>query len=289
MLLTLIDLTGSLGWLAISAPFAVLGLVLIWALVDVRRVPRKRQDGSTGAATVPGGPVGGARSLPPLAPPVEPPPPAPRQELQPGPPAGGAQSRSAPPPPPVTAPAPKTAPPKSQVQPPRTESPAPVAPASASAPRSERPAPPPPPPVTAGPPPAPPSPARPVVDAALVTSLERSIRAAVGSGDEASVARLSLQLARALPAGHEHGHDVESYLRRAITVAMRLGDTATHAAARLELGDRVGGRGDMITACEHWQIARQIFWDENRRDGIAEADQRMIANGCPTDWVLNDF
>lgn len=288
MLLTLIDLTGSLGWLAISAPFAVLGLVLIWALVDVRRVPRKRQDGSPGAATVPGGPVGGARSLPPLAPPVEPPPPAPRQELQPGPPAGGAQSRSAPPSPPVTAPAPKTAPPKSQVQPPRTESPAPVAPASASAPRSERPAPPPP-PVTAEPPPAPPSPARPVVDEALVTSLERSIRAAVGSGDEASVARLSLQLARALPAGHEHGHDVESYLRRAITVAMRLGDTATHAAARLELGDRVGGRGDMITACEHWQIARQIFWDENRRDGIAEADQRMIANGCPTDWVLNDF
>ncbi len=53
MLFTLIDLTGSLGWLAISAPFAVLALVLIWALVDVRRVPRKRQDGSTGAATVP--------------------------------------------------------------------------------------------------------------------------------------------------------------------------------------------------------------------------------------------
>lgn len=289
MLFTLIDLTGSLGWLAISAPFAVLALVLIWALVDVRRVPRKRQDGSTGAATVPGGSVGGARSPPPLAAPVEPPPPpAPRQELQSGPPAGGAPSRSAPPPPPVTAPALKAAPPKSQVQPPRTEPPAPVAPASAPTPRSDRPVPPPT-PVTAEPPPAPPSPVRPVVDAALVTSLERSIRAAVGSGDEASVARLSLQLARALPAGQEHGHDVESYLRRAITVAMRLGDTATHATARLELGDRVGGRGDMITACEHWQIARQIFWDENRRDGIAEADQRMIANGCPTDWVLNDF
>lgn len=278
MLFTLIDLTGSLGWLAISAPFAVLALVLIWALVDVRRVPRKRQE-SAGAA---------ARA----APPVEMPPPQPRQELQPGPPAGGAPSRSAPPPPPVTAPALKSAPPKSQVQPPRTEPPAPVAPASAPTPRSDRPVPPPT-PVTAEPPPAPPSPspspARPVVDAALVTSLERSIRAAVGSGDEASVARLSLQLARALPAGQEHGHDVESYLRRAITVAMRLGDTATHATARLELGDRVGGRGDMITACEHWQIARQIFWDENRRDGIAEADQRMIANGCPTDWVLNDF
>lgn len=289
MLLTLIDLTGSLGWLAISAPFAVLALVLIWALVDVRRAPRKRQDGSTGAATVPGGPVGGARSLPPLAAPVEPPPPpAPRQDLQPGPPAGGAPSRSSPPPPPVTAPALKTAAPQSQVQPPRIEPPAPIAPASAPTPRSERPVPPPT-PVTAEPAPTPPSPARPVVDAALVTSLERSIRAAVGSGDEASVARLSLQLARALPAGQEHGHDVESYLRRAITVAMRLGDTATHAAARLELGDRVGGRGDMITACEHWQIARQIFWDENRRDGIAEADQRMIANGCPTDWVLNDF
>ncbi len=276
MLFTLIDLTGSLGWLAISAPFAVLALVLIWALVDVRRVPRKRQE-SAGAA---------ARA----APPVEMPPPQPRQELQSGPPAGGAPSRSAPPPPPVTAPALKAAPPKSQVQPPRTEPPAPVAPVSAPPPRSERPVPPPT-PVTAEPPPAPPSPspARPVVDAALVTSLERSIRAAVGSGDEASVARLSLQLARALPAGQEHGHDVESYLRRAITVAMRLGDTATHATARLELGDRVGGRGDMITACEHWQIARQIFWDENRRDGIAEADQRMIANGCPTDWVLNDF
>ena len=45
----------------------------------------------------------------------------------------------------------------------------------------------------------------------------------------------------------------------------------------------------MITACEHWQIARQIYWDGNQADGLAQADRRMIANGCPTDWVLNDF
>ena len=85
------------------------------------------------------------------------------------------------------------------------------------------------------------------------------------------------------------GEDIERQLRRAIVAATQFGDTAIHASARLELGDRVALRGDMTTACEHWQIARQIYWDESRKADLDEADKRMIAAGCPTDWVLNDF
>lgn len=107
--------------------------------------------------------------------------------------------------------------------------------------------------------------------------------------DDAAVARLSLQLARDLMAKDETGEEVKLHLRRAIILSSRLKDDDTHAAGRLELGDIMAKEGDLTTACEHWQIARQIFWDHDAKAKQADVDQRMIANHCPTDWVLNDF
>lgn len=107
--------------------------------------------------------------------------------------------------------------------------------------------------------------------------------------DDAAVARLSLAMAREIMSGAGSGRDAAAYLRRAIIIAARLDDTPTHAAARLELGDILAAEGDMTTACEHWQIARQIFWDGDDKAKLADVDARMVANGCPTDWVLNDF
>lgn len=107
--------------------------------------------------------------------------------------------------------------------------------------------------------------------------------------DDAAVARLSLELARDLLVGNASDAVVKSHLRRAIILASRLKDDDTHAAARLELGDIMANEQDLTSACEHWQIARQIFWDHGAKAQQAEVDQRMMANHCPTDWVLNDF
>ncbi len=120
-------------------------------------------------------------------------------------------------------------------------------------------------------------------------ALELALADAEQRFDDAAVAKLSLEMAQRLLADGQPDSFAATHLRRAIILASRLGDTATHAAARLELGDLVAGQGDMTTACEHWQIARQIFWDGGESQMLAEADRRMIANGCPTDWVLNDF
>ncbi|MCH9808223.1 MAG: hypothetical protein K0U74_10870 [Alphaproteobacteria bacterium] len=78
-------------------------------------------------------------------------------------------------------------------------------------------------------------------------------------------------------------------LRKAIINATELKKPILHAAARLELGDIAQAEGDMITACEHWQMARSMFEDEKRGREAATCEKKMLKNGCPTDWVLTDF
>jgi cytoskeletal protein RodZ len=78
-------------------------------------------------------------------------------------------------------------------------------------------------------------------------------------------------------------------LREAIHLAASIGLTGQHAAARLELGELARLDGDLITACEHWQIARGLFHDLGARERVKAAETRMREHGCPTDWVLNDF
>ena len=133
------------------------------------------------------------------------------------------------------------------------------------------------------------TPSPPAVPSITTNALELALADAEQRFDDAAVAKLSLEMAQRLLADGQPDSFAATHLRRAIILASRLGDTTTHAAARLELGDLVAGQGDMTTACEHWQIARQIFWDGGESQMLAEADRRMIANGCPTDWVLNDF
>ncbi len=121
------------------------------------------------------------------------------------------------------------------------------------------------------------------------SALESELIQAEQRFDDAAVARLSLQLARDLIAGGTQCREAQTHLRRAIILAARLKDDETHASARLELGDLMRAEGDLTSACEHWQIARQIYWDGNAIEELADVDRRMMANGCPTDWVLNDF
>ncbi|MGH1418176.1 MAG: hypothetical protein ACRBCJ_04900 [Hyphomicrobiaceae bacterium] len=71
--------------------------------------------------------------------------------------------------------------------------------------------------------------------------------------------------------------------------ARRNGNTDVQAAARFHLGDLAEDAGDMTTACEHWQIARDLFHESDNSLACELAEEKMHSNGCPTDWVLNEF
>jgi hypothetical protein len=83
--------------------------------------------------------------------------------------------------------------------------------------------------------------------------------------------------------------DAEELLRKCILGAGSARHKDTHAKARLALGDLAHAGGDPTTACEHWQIARALFHELKQPADHAAAEQRMLRNGCPTDWVLTDF
>lgn len=78
-------------------------------------------------------------------------------------------------------------------------------------------------------------------------------------------------------------------LREAIVLAAANNLPDQQALARLELGEMARQNGDLITACEHWQIARGLFHDLKNKGRVKAIETRMREHGCPTDWVLNDF
>lgn len=108
------------------------------------------------------------------------------------------------------------------------------------------------------------------------------------SGDKTELAHLYIKQATAyVSAGRKD--DAASRLRDAIRIAALNRLTAPHALARVELGDLYLANGDPITACEQWQIARNLFHDLAQPAARDDVDKRMLGNGCPTDWVLTDF
>lgn len=78
-------------------------------------------------------------------------------------------------------------------------------------------------------------------------------------------------------------------LRSAAGLAAKHGVRKEHAQARLELAEAAVAAGDLISACEQWQLARSALLENGETDGAARVDQRMRETGCPTDWVLTDF
>lgn len=107
-------------------------------------------------------------------------------------------------------------------------------------------------------------------------------------GDQAELAHLYIRQAGAYVA-QGNLDQAGSRLRDAIRVSALNRLAAPHALARVELGDLYFNNGDPITACEQWQIARNLFHDLARPADRDDVDKRMLSNGCPTDWVLTDF
>jgi len=123
------------------------------------------------------------------------------------------------------------------------------------------------------------------LDAAALTA---ALSEAEAAGQRRRLPGLYLSLARCrLDEGKTAA--AEELLRLCILAAAEPGLDETHARARLALGDIAQAAGDLATACEHWQIARGIFFQLNRSSDHDAAERRMLRNGCPTDWVLTDF
>ncbi len=83
--------------------------------------------------------------------------------------------------------------------------------------------------------------------------------------------------------------DAVDALGALVLTAAKNGDADVEAAARLQLGDICEQSSDMTTACEHWQIARDLFDKGGNIEAREVAEEKMRRNGCPSDWVLNDF
>lgn len=126
------------------------------------------------------------------------------------------------------------------------------------------------------------------VQAADTADLAVRVARAEQQKDERRLPALYLALGEArLAAGSTtEGADL---LRKSIRAAVRGGDIEVHAKARLELGDLARASGDLTTACEHWQIARGLYFEARRSAELQGVEGRMQRHGCPTDWVLNDF
>lgn len=132
--------------------------------------------------------------------------------------------------------------------------------------------------------PAPPPVARPKSPEELAAAVARS----EAGGNKSELAHIYITQAVACIASGQRD-DGASFLRDAIRVAALNRLAEPHALARLELGDLYLGNGDPTTACEQWQIARNLFHDLARPADRDSVDKRMLGNGCPTDWVLTDF
>ncbi|MEZ5775423.1 MAG: hypothetical protein R3D33_12180 [Hyphomicrobiaceae bacterium] len=73
----------------------------------------------------------------------------------------------------------------------------------------------------------------------------------------------------------------------ALKMAGALDLPASAAAARIAFADLSVARGDLTSACEHWQLARELLRRTGQWSAADEIDRAMHRSGCPTDWVLN--
>lgn len=119
-------------------------------------------------------------------------------------------------------------------------------------------------------------------------SLDAEIASCEAQGESAELAYLYIKHAAVYVAAGAR-EEAASRLRDAIRVAALRRLPAPHALARIELGDLYLSNGDPITACEQWQIARNLLHDLGQTEERDDVDKRMLGNGCPTDWVLTDF
>lgn len=114
------------------------------------------------------------------------------------------------------------------------------------------------------------------------------IRQLEQQGDSVDLARLYTERGQlSLTAGD--APVAQEYFLKGLSMAGLVSSSEYQAVARASLGEISFADGDLTTACEHWQLARDLFRDCGEHDMAEEVEERMSANQCPTDWVLNEF
>ncbi|MBS0250696.1 MAG: hypothetical protein JSR78_06485 [Proteobacteria bacterium] len=119
-------------------------------------------------------------------------------------------------------------------------------------------------------------------------SIAAKIDSAMAQGEKTALAGLYLDLAGAYDRAGDQNARMEA-LRSAAGNGALHGPHSAHAAARLALGEAAHEAGDLIGACEQWQLARTASLESGDAAQHAMIEKRMRDNGCPTDWVLTDF
>ena len=83
--------------------------------------------------------------------------------------------------------------------------------------------------------------------------------------------------------------EAKALLTKTAMVATRAKLAEQNAAARIELAEIAREEGDMTTACEHWQLAKQLFHEIDRKADAQRMGDKLRLNHCPTDWFLTGF
>ena len=118
--------------------------------------------------------------------------------------------------------------------------------------------------------------------------LLKNIRRLEKQGDSIELAKLYSERG-ALALTDEDGPVAQEYFLKGLSIASLVNAPEQQAVARANLGDISHADGDLSTACEHWQLARDLYHACGEMDLAAEVETKMTDNQCPTDWVLNGF
>lgn len=118
--------------------------------------------------------------------------------------------------------------------------------------------------------------------------LAQALAEAEARGEPLHVSRAALHFAR-WQLKHNGRPEAEALLLKAVLIATKGQFATEHAEARIELAELARGDGDMTTACEHWQMAKQLFHDLNRREDTLRMADHLRLNRCPSDWILTGF
>ncbi len=118
--------------------------------------------------------------------------------------------------------------------------------------------------------------------------LVQALQDAEAGGEPLHVSRAALHLAR-WQLNNGGRPQAEALLLKTVTIATRGKFAVEHAEARIELAELSRVDGDMTTACEHWQMAKQLFHDLDRREDTLRMADHLRLNRCPSDWILTGF
>lgn len=121
-----------------------------------------------------------------------------------------------------------------------------------------------------------------------VSALRRTINRSKSRGDTQAMLEATLKLSRLL-LDQGQPKEASGLLRDAATLAAKSKFESEHAEVRVELANLAKADGDMTSACEHWQIALQLYHDLNRKEDRDKIANCMKECGCPTGWFLNSF